>query len=92
MSTALARVGFIDAARQIFPKATADEAERLLWNHTAYPFVGVNECRQQLLENKLAWENGSATCDHCPSPVPRGLYMCDHCRWAIEACEESDEW
>ena len=71
----------VDRVRWIFPWASMREVEDLLWETTAYPFAPWPHLERQLLANKLVWESGQQTCDHCSSPGFRaGLgYFCDGC-------------
>jgi len=59
-----------DVVRAVYPKATQDEAEYLLWNETAFPFAGMDEAavhhyRFQLAEAKSVRDAGFEACELC---------------------------
>lgn len=43
---------WMDLAREIFPDATEDHLDFILWNHTAFPFADVDHIRRQLIDYK----------------------------------------
>lgn len=95
MSTALTRIAPLDVVRQVFPGADAHIADFLLWNHTAFPFLGndMERYRGQLLAVKLGFESSPRLCDCCPTPIPDvpGSWACDVCRYVLAAPEERSE-
>lgn len=81
MSAALIVPTLVDRVRWVFPEASWDEVHFLLWETTAFPFAPWPHLIRQLRENKLVWENGGRTCDHCSAPGFRAGFghYCDEC-------------
>lgn len=52
MTTALARITWLDLVRQELGQINGEEAEYILWEETAFPFLGADGIRQQLREFK----------------------------------------
>lgn len=69
--------------RKVFPKATGDFCEYVLWERTAYPFANAAHIKRQIREFKFASDNlkkGQQLCDHCSRVAMRGKWMCRQCR------------
>ena len=82
-------VNWYGVIREVFPEATMDESDYLLWNRTAYPFFGadVEHCLKQLREYKFTSENlkeGERVCDMCSNGIVKKEdgWTCDKCRKA----------
>jgi hypothetical protein len=56
-----------DIVRPVFPDADEEEAEYLVWNRTAYPFMGKDwkHYRKQLKILKRTLDAGHKPCEHC---------------------------
>jgi len=71
----------LEFVRTVFPGATDDEAEYLLWNATAFPMGDIEHNRTQLLAYKATVDAGKRPCDLCNEPVEEGhRYTCTDCR------------
>lgn len=62
----------LEFVREVFPDATKDEAEYLLWNATAYPMGDITHNRNQLLVYKATIDAGKHPCEWCNEPVEEG--------------------
>jgi len=48
------RTTFLNECRKFFPGCTESEADALVWGATAFPFAGIEHCREQLREASRA--------------------------------------
>lgn len=70
----------LEFVREVFPDATKDEAEYLLWNATAYPMGDIDHNRKQLLVYKATVDAGKRPCDMCNEPLDENdRYTCAGC-------------
>lgn len=81
---------FQDIVKPVFPEADEDEAGYLVWNHTAYPFMGNDwrHYRKQLIALKKTLDAGHKPCEHCSASAVMNLrgdykniniYLCWNC-------------
>jgi hypothetical protein len=78
---------FKDVVEPIFPDATEKEAKSLMWNQTAFPFMGTDEkavehYRFQLAEFRSTLDGGLEPCEMCNQPgIERWpeTVVCDKC-------------
>ncbi|MEK6280290.1 MAG: hypothetical protein AABN95_08025 [Acidobacteriota bacterium] len=57
----------IELVREMFPDATEDEADFILWERTAFPFNDIEGTRAQIMEFKQAIDKhpNARFCDFC---------------------------
>jgi len=78
---------YLDVVRPIFPNATEEEADYLMWNCTAWPFAGKDwrKYRRQLAKLKRTLDAGKTPCEFCGAPATHNLihytytYTCKRC-------------
>lgn len=71
--------------RSMFPKAGNGTIEFLIWEKTAFPFVGWRECRKQIREYHAAlilFPN-TRLCDFCNCPASG--WVCEQCAKGLAA-------
>lgn len=70
----------LEFVREVFPKATQEEADFLLWNATAFPMGDIDHNRKQLRIYKNTIDAGGKPCDCCNAPIgKRSSWLCDEC-------------
>lgn len=48
---------WMDLAREVFPDATEEYLDFVLWNHTAFPFADADHVKKQLIDYKNELSN-----------------------------------
>jgi hypothetical protein len=79
---------WLDVCRIVFPKATAEECDEILMNHTAFPFAGLRTVFRQLRHYARIRKHNLPLCDCCGrfAEDKRGT-ICYRCWWAIQTDE-----
>ncbi len=71
----------VELVAPFFPDADEEEANFLLWNKTAYPFMGKDwrYYRNQLCGLRLTIDAGETPCEMCNRPAEIELTKYTHC-------------